>query len=398
MKNSNSAEVKKSINLLVDDKSIRVDKRTNSLIVTTYQSDLPQIESTIKQLDQEKQQVIIQARVEEISHGGLKKLGFDWNFQKLTVNGNSATINDSKDDNNNTNASSELSTISDNISLNYLNVINILESNDQATNLANPQITTVDGKSAIIDIGNQVPIVKPGGDGKTEVEFKNIGISLDITPKIAEKNKIYMNVKPETSIVSKYFETASGIRYPIVETRKVQTNVRVANGKTIAIGGLITQDEVENMSKVPILGDLPILGKIFSSKSTEVEKTELIIFLTPKIVNSTVDKGSNEKEIKEFSYKLERGDSIWSVGNLFGISFAKILENNNLQYVNDLKIGQEIKVPVSKDNYYKIKSGDKLINLAKRYGVAISTIKKINGLSSLESKVGQEIVLLSKVK
>ena len=393
MRNSDPAEVKKSINLLIDDKSIRVDKRTSSLIVTTYQSKLPQVETTIKELDQEKKQVIIQARVEEISHGGLEKLGIDWNFQKLAANGNSATINDKEDDNNEINVNSNLSTIGDNIGLNYLTAINMLEDNDQATNLANPQITTVDGKSATIDIGNQVPIVKPGGDGKTEVEFKDIGISLDITPKITEDNKIHMDVKPETSIVSEYFETADGIRYPIIETRKVETNVRVVNGKTIAIGGLITQEEVENMSKVPFLGDLPMFGKMFSNKSTQIEKTELIIFLTPKIVNSTVNNNQTEKEVQEFSYEVKKGDNVWDIGNLFDISFAKILEYNNIQYVSDLNPGQQIKIPVPINRYYEVQKGDKLTKLAKENNVEVETIQKINNLSSLEGQVGQEIVL-----
>ena len=395
LKNSDPAEIKESINLLVDAESIRVDKRTNSVIVTFYQSKLPELESTIKQLDKEKKQVIIQARVEEISHGGLKELGFDWNFQKITANGNSATINDSKDDNNVPSSNSNISTISDNISLNYLNVINMLENDNKATNLANPQITTLDGKQATIDIGNQVPIVKPGGDGQTEVEFKDVGISLDITPKITENNQIYMDVKPETSLVSETFETSDGIRYPIIETRKVETNVRVASGKTIAIGGLITKDEIKNMSKVPFLGDLPVLGKMFSSESTDTEKTELIIFLTPKIVSSTDGKAydENEGDVKPFDYRVKESKSVWNISNLFNISFAKILEYNEIQYVSDLKRGQSIKIPVPENRYYEVQSGDTLAKLARRYNTKVESIKKINDLSSLNGMTGEEIVL-----
>lgn len=397
MKNSDPSEVKKSINLLVNDKAIRVDKRTKSLIVTTYQSKLPEIESTIKQLDQEKLQIIIQARVEEISHGGLERLGVDWNFQKLTANGNSATIVDRSEDNNVPSSESNISTISDNISLNYLSIINMLENNDEATNLANPQITTVEGKSATIDIGSQYPIVKPGGDGKTEVEFKDIGISLDITPQITENNKVYMDVKPETSIVADTFETADNITYPIIDTRKVETNVRVASGETIAIGGLITKEERENMKKVPFLGDLPLFGKMFSSKKTETEKTELVIFLTPKIVESTTNNTNTEKIVKPFTYKVRNEVSIWDIGNLFDISFAKILEYNNIQYVSDLRIGQEIKIPVPKERYYEVQSDDSLVKLAEKYDVDVNDIKEINNLSSLKDKTGTKIVLPAEV-
>ncbi|MGM0502434.1 MAG: LysM peptidoglycan-binding domain-containing protein [Bacillota bacterium] len=403
LKNADPGEVKESINLLVEDDSIRVDKRTNSLIITAYQSKFAEIEDTIKELDYEKKQIIIQARVEEITHGGLEELGVDWNFQKLDINGNSATIDDREDDNNEVTSDSNTSTISDNLNLNYLNIINMLESKNQAKNLANPQITTLDGKQAAIDIGDEVPIVKPGGDGQTEVEFRDVGINLDITPKITEEGKIQMDVKPQTSVVSETFETNDGIRYPTIETRKVETNVRVADGKTIAIGGLIREEEIENMKKVPGLGNVPILGKLFQSKSMDTEKTELVVFLTPKIIDSTAaednvgDNVDAESGSKTFNYEIGENKSVWNVGKLFNISFAKILDYNDIQYVKDLSRGQTIKIPVPEDRYYEVKDGDSLSKLSKEYDVKAETIQKINGISSLEDKVGEEIVLPVKV-
>lgn len=383
MKNSKPAEIKKSLNLLVDAESIRVDKRTKSLVITTYQSKLPVLRNTIKELDREKDQVIIQARVEEISRGGLKELGIDWNFQQLTINGNSAEVNDQEEDDNTVGADSNLS-VRDDISLNYLSVINMLEKNDQATNLANPQITTVDGKDATIDIGNQVPIVKPGGDGETEVEFKDVGISLDITPQITEDNKIYMDVKPETSIVSEYFETADGIRYPIIETRKVETNVRVVSGETIAIGGLITEDEIENMSKVPFLGDLPILEKVFSSKSTETQKTELIVFLTPRIIKDSGAQKDKKEGIIAANYQVQKEDTLWGISQLFNLSFYKIISYNNTEMIESLKPGTELKIPLPKNYYYAVKEGDSLEEIAVEYNLSKQRIQKINNINSLQ--------------
>ena len=391
LKNSDPSEVKKSINLLVNDKALRVDKRTSSLIVTAYQSKLPEIERTIKQLDQEKYQVIIQARIEEISHGGLEKLGIDWNFQELTANGNTATIIDKENDVNSGGGNVAQINGGD-IALDYLTMINMLEKNNQATNLANPQITTIDGKKATINIGEEVPIVKPGGDGLTKVEFRDVGIILDITPKVTEDNKIYMDVKPETSTVEEYIEAGGG-EYPVINTKKVQTNVRVKSGETIAIGGLISKDEIKRMKKVPFLSDVPLFGKIFENERTETEKRELVIFLTPKIVKSTPQISQNKVKLKTFNYEVKSGDSVWSIGNLFDISFAKILEYNNIQYVSDLKTGQEIKIPVPKTHYYEVKSDDNLVKIAEKYNVKVSVIKKINNLSSLKEKAGTEIVL-----
>jgi type IV pilus assembly protein PilQ len=401
LKNSNPKELKGSLNLLVDDASIRVDNRTDSLAVTAYQSKLPEINSLINQLDEEKKQIIIQARIEEISHTGLEKLGVDWDFQKLTANGNSTTILDNEGETNtseNNNLNSNLSNFGDDLALNYLAMINMLEQNNHATNLANPQITTIDGKAATIDIGSQYPIVKPGGDGKTEVEFKDIGISLEIAPKITENNKVYMDVKPETSIVASTFETSDNITYPIIDTRKVETNVRVASGKTIAIGGLITKEERENLKKVPFLGDLPVFGKMFSSQSTETDKTELVIFLTPKIVGVPTESDQAEETSKSFDYQVQDGDSVWSIGNLFDISFAKILEYNDIQYVSNLKTGQNLKIPVPQSYYYKVQAEDSLAQLAERYDVNVAAIQKINNLSTIKDKSGQEIVIPAEVK
>ncbi|MGM0369210.1 MAG: LysM peptidoglycan-binding domain-containing protein, partial [Bacillota bacterium] len=400
LKNSDPTELKGSLNLLVDEASIRVDDRTSSLSVTAYQSKIPEIEKLIKQLDEEKQQIIIQARIEEISHTGLEKLGVDWDFQKLTANGNSATIidNEGEDDSSGNDISdSNLSSMGDNVALNYLTMINMLEKNNHATNLANPQITTINGKAATIDIGSQYPIVKPGGDGQTEVEFKDIGISLDIDPKITEDNKVYMDVKPETSIVSSTFETSNNITYPIIDTRKVETNVRVASGKTIAIGGLITKEDRENLKKVPFLGDLPLFGKMFSSESVETDKTELVIFLTPKIVGVPTESEQEEETSKSFDYQVKEGDSVWSIGNLFDISFAKILEYNNIEYVSNLKTGQSLKIPVPESYYYEVQSEDSLDQLAEKYDVKVESIQKINSLSSIKDKSGQEIVIPAEV-
>ena len=384
LKNSKPTEVKKSVNYLLESKeALRVDKRTNSLIVTTYQSKIPEIKNVIEQLDEEKEQIIIQARIEEISRSGLQNLGINWEFGNLTFD------NDSAGESSNT---IEIGSTT----LGYTSVLNLLEKNGNATVLANPQITTIDGKQANIDIGESVPIVEKA-DEETNVSFKDVGISLDIKPRITDNNKVAMDVTPEVSVVSEYFETSDGARYPVIDTRKAQTNVRVSSGDTIAIGGLIKEEEYENLSKVPFLGDVPVLGKLFREKTVDSQKVELVIFITPKIVDETKVK-REKKDIREFNYKIKKSDSLWGISKLFDISFARLLDYNDIQFVKDVTPGELIKVPVPKNRYYKVKSEDKLLKLAEKYKISIERIKRINDIKTLENKVGQKIILPAAVK
>ena len=399
LKNSEPKDLKQSINLLIDDASIRVDKRTSSLIITTYQSKLPEVESTIKQLDEEKKQIIIQARIEEVTKSGLSEIGINWDFNELNFQADDEDSSDDSDssDSSDGDSGSNLLEIGD-VSLKYKSLLNMLEKNGDANLLANPRLTTVDGKKANIEIGESVPIIKPGGDQQTEVTFKDIGVSLEINPHITESNKVFISVKPEVSVVSEYFETADGARYPIIETRNAETNVRVTSGETIAIGGLIKEEEYKNMRKVPFLGDIPGLGKLFKNESTDTQKTELIIFLTPKIVDSTEKMASSQinETVKTFKYVVQKQDNIWNISNLFDVSFADMLEYNNIEYVSDIKAGKTLKVPANPNNYYTIKADDTLSKLAKRFEIEISTIKKINNVDSIKNMQGEEIYLPNK--
>jgi len=230
--NSEPAEVKESLNLLVKDSAIRVDDRTNSLVITAYKSQIPQIEEVIDTLDQSKKQVVLQARIEEISRDELEKMGIDWSFDTLKLIGNDGKAMKTLE---------MFGESVDNATVRYSSILDLLESNNKADLLANPQIATIDGKTASIKIGDQVPIVTTDvdsdGSKSSTVEFKDVGINLKITPRVTNNNKIVVKVRPEVSTVTGYTDTTP--EYPIVSTRTAETNVRIQDGKTFAIGGLI---------------------------------------------------------------------------------------------------------------------------------------------------------------
>lgn len=404
LQNAEPKAIKESITSIVDEKSIKVDERAESLIITAYEGQLEKVRTVIKSLDKAKQQIVIQARIEEVSHDGLKELGIDWDFGDLKVSAGGS-------DSDSGGANLEVG----NVKLSYSSMLNMLEENNQATVLANPQITTIDGKQANINIGDEVPIVRSGTDGAPKVNFKDVGINLTIKPQITEKNQVFINVTPEVSVVSKYIETQGG-KYPVVSSRKAQTNVKVESGETIALGGLIKEEEMEKMSKVPVLGNLPVLGKLFQKKNTRREKRELIIFLTPEIIgekkvvsSESEQKGSDksgssigssqvEPGIVSIGYKVKEDETLWGIGQKFNIFYAKIMRANNLRSKGEIKAGQTLEVPVPKRYYYRVKKGDTIEEIASKYNIKPERIKDINGISSLDDKYGMKLVLPVKVK
>ncbi|PRX26678.1 type IV pilus assembly protein PilQ [Orenia metallireducens] len=275
LKNSDPEKIKENLDHLIDDGAIKINQRTNSLIITTYESNFDQIEETIAALDYSRRQIALQVRFEEISHTGLKDLGVNWEFsgEGKVDDGSSSTTPNLK---------------IGNLNFNYSVSLEALESSGVANVLANPKITTIEGEEANINIGDEIPILTlqttDEDETSQEIEFKNIGIDLKITPKITDDNNIFIDLQPEITTFLDWVEI-NGTRYPTVSIKKVGTKVKVNSGETLAIGGLIQEKEYETMSKVPLLGDLPILGKLFSQKNFESEKRELIIFITPKIIN-----------------------------------------------------------------------------------------------------------------
>ena len=120
------------------------------------------------------------------------------------------------------------------------------------------------------------------------VEFIDVGTKLNIVPSINDDGYITMKIKPEVSSVTSYLPTSQNNKIPIVETSQAETVVMVKDGVTIVIGGLIKDEKVETINKIPLLGDLPLLGFAFRNKDRQVKKTELVIFLTPEIMTGDV--------------------------------------------------------------------------------------------------------------
>jgi type IV pilus assembly protein PilQ len=261
---------------------VEVDVRTNGLLVTDEPGNLVRIEEFIKEMDRETRQVKISAKLVEVSTDYLREIGVSWDF-------NQAGEDSRGRDYTNEGTTDGADRIADPFGLYTFTTLQngwdleakiaALVSDGKGKIVAHPEITTVDNKEARIQVGQKVPIKQFSATGDIVITFEEVGTILRCTPHITSDHRILLQMKPERS---SFFFDPSGI---VINTSNAETNVVVENGQTAVVGGLTTQDEVITETGIPILKDLPIIGALFRSKSTSLESRDLVIFVTPTIVD-----------------------------------------------------------------------------------------------------------------
>lgn len=162
--------------------------------------------------------------------------------------------------------------------------INLLMSRGKAWVLAQPKLSAKSGSSASFLVGGEVPIVVPSVLGQTQIEYKEYGIRLNINPTVNSSNQVNTSIMAE---VSRIDPSVSVQGVPGFLTRRAETEINVVAGQTIVISGLLDREASKSVDKLPILGDIPILGKLFRSDAFRGNKTELVIFVTPRIISPT---------------------------------------------------------------------------------------------------------------
>jgi type II secretory pathway component GspD/PulD (secretin) len=166
--------------------------------------------------------------------------------------------------------------------------LDLLARNGRARVLANPNISALDGQPAVVFIGDQIKYVirqevTPTGTN-IQTETATVGITLKVTGKSSPDGTITLYVHPEVSTVSSFLSLSSGISLPQIATRFVDTTIRVKNGETIAIGGLVRETDITNIQKVPFLGDLPFFGQLFKRTEKNKSRSEIVIFITSRLL------------------------------------------------------------------------------------------------------------------
>jgi general secretion pathway protein D len=173
--------------------------------------------------------------------------------------------------------------------------------------LSSPSLVVVDNKKATLQVGDQVPIVTQQARGVdaagapivNAVELKDTGVILNVTPRVNDSGRVILDVEQEVSSVVR--TTTSGIDSPTIRQRKIKTSVVINDGEALALGGLIQERETNGKTKVPVLGDVPLLGNAFRQKTNAIARTELIIFIRPRVIR---DMDEAKRITREFRHEL----------------------------------------------------------------------------------------------
>ncbi len=263
---------------------IRISETLKGLLVIANKSEVSKLKSVIESIDTPDHQVVIEARIVEVVEGNGRNWGISWSYNVDNVDNakeGANTVIDASNISNGINIGLGLLG-NDQFTAIYRNIVT-----DSSTEvLARPTITTLNNMKAKIDLVDEVPykqleyISNDQENTSTSYEFKETGITLEVTPQISEDGMIKMEVAPTISEVTKYTED----NVPFISKRSVETNVIVRNGETLAIGGLIKDNSSRTDTKNPFLSRIPIIGYFFRSNKSEKTKTNLMIFITPKLI------------------------------------------------------------------------------------------------------------------
>lgn len=308
--------------------SFATDERTNSLIITDIPSQFPVIEETIARLDVPTRQVMLEAELLEVSVGDLQRAGVEWGGGKgemFVMTGASRTTGFPFSESNiglssaarATGSSGTITEGSQSFSQ-LVTTLRLLVSQGNARYLARPRVMVLDNESAVIKISENTAVgissttVSTGGIVTSTAERMETGISLKVTPQINEEDFITMFIEPSVTrpVASDFFPT----QFVDPQVRGVSSVVRVKDEETIIIGGLLRTDYSKGTRKVPVLGDLPLVGAPFRDKNVTAKETELVIFITPRIIKefpNIIKEDEGKKELTSRQEKIK--EALWLI-------------------------------------------------------------------------------------
>ncbi|MBI3805074.1 MAG: hypothetical protein HY282_15095 [Nitrospirae bacterium] len=272
------------------------DKITNSLIITATNEDFEIIKEVIQKLDMKRRQVYVEAVVLELEADKLRQLGTDLGavFGYTTGNGDLAAIGGFNQNPSDLIALAQVPGVQVG-TVNIRALLNALQSSTDVNILSTPQLLTSDNQKAEIVVAQNVPFPGAqsqtvGGNVQTTIERKDVGIILRLTPQVLENDLVKLDVYQEISSVVDTTQTVGTVVLgPTTNKRSANTTVIVHDAQTVVIGGLIRDNIQITERKIPLLGDIPLLGWFFKFKSRRMEKTNLLIFLTPHLVRDSKD-------------------------------------------------------------------------------------------------------------
>ena len=294
--------------------SVVADETNNALVITASAQEYRRLRRILEQIDVQPNQVLLEATIAEVTLTDQLAMGLRWflqtgNFQFRFTDLGANTSN---------NSGGTGTTIPPVVpgfpgfstffnTPNVQIVLNALSAITDVNIVSSPTLMVLDNKRATLQVGDEVPIVTqsavavqvPGAPIVNSVNMRNTGIILNITPRINDGGRVVLDIEQEVSTAVQ--TTTSGIVSPTIQQRRVKTTVSVDDGNCIVLGGLIQDKSTNTRNQTPLVGDIPIFGNLFKSKDDRIERTELLIAITPKIVK---DSGQIRAIAAEFRDKI----------------------------------------------------------------------------------------------
>jgi type IV pilus assembly protein PilQ len=305
--------------------SVIVDGRTNSLLVTETAQKLQEFRRVVRLLDVPVRQVLVEARIVIANSSFDEELGVKWGASGINAvnsgddllffGGNTDSVIQSR--NSVAQAAIDLASgtgltspilspdalsvdlgvanPAGSVAVGFVNddvilqmELNALESQGRGEIVSQPKVITGDKQEAIIKSGSEIPYQESSANGETTISFKEAVLKLQVTPSITPDDRIIMTLAINQDSIGDLVPSGNGGVVPTIDTTELTTQVLVGNGETVVLGGVFRTVDVESESKVPVLGDIPYLGRLFSNTSVTQEKTETLIFITPRILADTL--------------------------------------------------------------------------------------------------------------
>jgi len=286
--------------------SVTVDERTNTMLIRDTQESIDEAREMVALLDIPVKQVLIESRMVTVRDNVDEQLGVRWGF---TDRQNDVSTSGGLNGANSANAG-VLAPLSDRLNVNLpvasensgriafqvaslvdgtiLDLeLSALEAENKGEIIASPRITVANQQEAYIEQGTEIPFVQATSSGATSVEFKKAVLSLRVTPHITPDNRIILDLVVTQDTRGETVPTSTGNAVAI-DTQEIKTQVLVENGETVVLGGIFQQTSTNDVNKVPLFGDLPVVGALFRNSSNVVQKRELLIFVTPKIMTESL--------------------------------------------------------------------------------------------------------------
>ena len=293
---------------------------TSHIIVTDTENKVRDITNLLSTIDRITPQVLVEVRIYDITSNDYLDLGIEWVAGRNTTYDTRRNIGINPSGTTDpfiTSSFSAGTNITDESTDGYLRFgllndhidvdarLRAEKENIDAKLLANPRILVLDNEEATFDIVTEHPYIErtiTSGNITETVKFKQVGVKLVVTPHVAGDNMLRLNIAPEFGVVVGQVQISTS-DVPIVNTRKVNTTALVRDGQAVVLGGLRKKDTTKRVNKVPILGDIPVLGYLFRFEGEATVNTELVVFITPRIVKESILTETEQKalDITEFS-------------------------------------------------------------------------------------------------